>query len=373
MVLPSVALTDGVVRRDDTLADGRELFYYDDPGSALPAERAHDARSLDPRQETASMRHDVLTGEWVSIAAARQNRVFLPPPDLDPLAPAGPTNPSEVPDRYDVAVFENRSPSFGPATGEGESVADEDRATGTTVLGRSRPSIGRCEVVCFSPEHEGSLGSQSPARLRTVVEAWADRTAALSALPGVEQVFPFENRGEAIGVTLRHPHGQIYAYPYVTPRTQRLVAAVEDHGPGLFDEILAFELASERSIVHGEHWSAFVPFAARWPLELHVMPHRHVADLAETDSAERGELAELLPRLLQGIDALYGDPTPYIAAWHQAPVRSHRDIRLTLQITSPRRAPDRLKYLAGSESAMGAFIGDVLPETQAAAWKEAVR
>ncbi len=368
--LPSLALSDGVVRRDDTLADGRALFYYDDAGSALPADRARDARTLDPRPETATMRHDALTGEWVSIAAARQNRVFLPPADLDPLAPASPSNPSEVPDRYDVAVFENRSPSFGPATGD-----DIDDATdiGDAPIGRTRAAVGRCEVVCFSPEHEGSLGSQSPARLRTVVEAWADRTAALSDMPGIEQVFPFENRGEAIGVTLRHPHGQIYGYPYITPRTRRLIDSVERHGPGLFDEILAFESASERLIARGERWSAFVPFAARWPLELHVMPHRHIADLAETDSAERAELAELLPRLLQGIDAIYGDPTPYIAAWHQAPVRRHRDIRLTLQITSPRRAPARLKYLAGSESAMGAFIGDILPEAQAAAWKEAVR
>lgn len=374
--LPSSTLTDGVVRRDDTLADGRRLYYYDDAGSTLPTERARDARTLDPRPETATMRRDPLTDEWISIAAARQNRVFLPPADLDPLAPASPTNPSEVPDRYDVAVFENRSPSFGPATAEDVDLAHGGAADGGAAdgaVGHTRTSVGRCEVVCFSPEHEGSLGSQSPARLRTVVEAWADRTAALSQVPGIEQVFPFENRGEAIGVTLHHPHGQIYGYPYVTPRTQRLVAQVERHGSGLFEEILAFESASERLVVRGEHWSAFVPFAARWPLELHVMPHRHVADLAETDTAERGELAALLPRLLQGIDALYGDPTPYIAAWHQAPVHSHRDIRLTLQITSPRRAAARLKYLAGSESAMGAFIGDVLPEAQAAAWKEAVR
>jgi UDPglucose--hexose-1-phosphate uridylyltransferase len=370
--LPSSTLTDGVVRRDDTLADGRRLYYYDDAGSTLPPERASDARTLDPRPETATMRRDPLTDEWISIAAARQNRVFLPPADLDPLAPASATNPSEIPDRYDVAVFENRSPSFGPATADDVDDADPDAAAPGAV-GHTRTSVGRCEVVCFSPEHEGSLGSQSPARLRTVVEAWADRTAALSAIPGIEQVFPFENRGEAIGVTLHHPHGQIYGYPYITPRTRRLVAQVERHGPGLFDEILAFESASERLIVRGEHWSAFVPFAARWPLELHVMPHRHVADLSETDTAERGELAELLPRLLQGIDAIYGDPTPYIAAWHQAPVRSHRDIRLTLQITSPRRAAARLKYLAGSESAMGSFIGDVLPEVQAAAWTEAVR
>ncbi|MDH6180019.1 UDPglucose--hexose-1-phosphate uridylyltransferase [Microbacteriaceae bacterium SG_E_30_P1] len=351
-------LTGGITKHPTTLADGRELIYYDDADTTLGPERATDARTLDPRPATATMRQDPLTGDWISIAAARQNRVFLPPANLDPLAPQSPGNPSEVPNRYDVAVFENRSPSFGPQLG-----ALDLEGLG---LGRTAPSHGRCEVVCFSPEHEGAFGSLSRSRARTVIEAWADRTAALSALPGVEQVFPFENRGEAIGVTLQHPHGQIYSYPYVTPRTQRLMASIEEFGPGLFESILEFELASERVLLQGEHWVAFVPFAARWPLEVHVLPRRHVPDLAETTEAERDELAPFYLRVLRGLDALYDTPTPYIAAWHQAPVRRMRDdIRLMLQVTSPRRAADRLKFLAGSEAAMGAWIGDVPPETQA--------
>ena len=370
----------GVVKRSTRLADGRELIYYDDPGTTLGPERAIDARELAPRPDTATMRRDVLTGDWVSIAAARQNRAFLPPAELDPLAPQTPTNPSEIPSRYDVAVFENKSPSFGPAL----AVAHGDAPAGTDAprdlddlaapgLGRTRTSVGRCEVVCFSPEHSGSFGSLTPTRARTIIETWADRTAALSALPGVEQVFPFENRGEAIGVTLPHPHGQIYAYPYITPRTTSLLASIDREGPDLFARILDFERAGERVILEGEHWTAFVPFAARWPIEIHLLPHRHVADFAETTDAERDELAPLYLRLLRGIDALYDSPTPYIAAWHQAPVHEHRDeVRLSLQLTSPRRAADRLKYLAGSEAAMGAWIGDVPPETQATALRAAI-
>jgi UDPglucose--hexose-1-phosphate uridylyltransferase len=351
-------LMAGVTRHETTLADGRDLIYYDDADTALPRERAADARHLDPRPATATMRQDPLTGEWISIAASRQNRVFLPPADQDPLAPATPHNPSEVPSNYDVAVFENRSPSFGPDLG----VAD----LAGLALGRTAASFGRCEVVCFSPEHEGSFGTLSETRARTVIEAWADRTEVLSALPGVQQVFPFENRGEAIGVTLRHPHGQIYAYPYVTPRTQQLIASIAEFGPGLFESILAFEQNSERVVLSGEHWTAFVPFAARWPLEVHVLPHRHIPDLTATTDAERAELAPLYLRLLRGLDALYDTPTPYIAAWHQAPVTVARDdIRLMLQVTSPRRAESKLKYLAGSESAMGAWIGDIPPEQAA--------
>ncbi len=347
-----------ITKHSTTLADGRELIYFDDADSALSGERAVDARVLDPRPETATMRQDPLTREWISIAASRQNRVFLPPADQDPLAPATPNNPSEVPSNYDVAVFENRSPSFGPALGELD-------LTGLG-LGRTAPSNGRCEVVCFSPEHEGSFGSQTVSRARTVIETWADRTAALSALEGVHQVFPFENRGEAIGVTLHHPHGQIYAYPYVTPRTTRLIESIRMHGSTFFEDILQFERESERVVLSGEHFTAFVPFAARWPLEVHMLPHRHFPDFAAMNSAERDELSELYLRLLQGIDALYETPTPYIAAWHQAPVVTSRaDIRLMLQVTSPRRAESKLKYLAGSESAMGAWIGDIPPEQAA--------
>ena len=378
--LPGEALGAGVVKRPTRLADGRDLIYYDDPGTALGPERSVDARDLAPRPETATMRRDVLTGDWVSIAAARQNRAFLPPAELDPLAPQTPTNPSEIPSRYDVAVFENKSPSFGPALtealGDAPAGADAPRDLDDLVapgLGRTRTSVGRCEVVCFSPEHSGSFGSLSRTRARTVIEAWADRTAALSALPGVEQVFPFENRGEAIGVTLPHPHGQIYAYPYITPRTTSLLASIDREGPDLFERILAFERAGERVILEGEHWTAFVPFAARWPIEIHLLPHRHVADFAATTDAERDELAPLYLRLLRGVDALYDSPTPYIAAWHQAPVHRGRDTaRLHLQLTSPRRAADKLKFLAGSEAAMGAWIGDIPPESAAARLREAV-
>ncbi len=359
-----------ITKREHTLADGRDLIYFDDADTMLAPDRKPDARVATPRPATAVMRQDVLTGEWISIAAARQNRAFLPPAHLDPLAPATPTNPSEVPDDYDVAVFENKSPSFGPELAAVGDVAVDFTSVG---FGRTHPSIGRCEVVCFSPEHEGSFGSLSPSRARTVIEAWADRTAALSAMPGVAQVFPFENRGEAIGVTLHHPHGQIYAYPYVTPRTSRLIASIDQLGPDLFERVLESERASERVVLSGEHWTAFVPFAARWPLEVHMLPHRQVPDFAATSSEERDELAGLYLRLLRGLDTLYDSPTPYIAAWHQAPVNEHRDdIRLMLQVTSPRRAADKLKFLAGSEAAMGAWIGDVPPESSAAFIREGI-
>ncbi|WP_307372867.1 galactose-1-phosphate uridylyltransferase [Microbacterium sp. W4I4] len=378
--MDAVQLGAGVTKRSTLLADGRELFYFDDPGTTLGDERSADTRELDERPETATMRQDILSGDWITFATKRQNRVMMPGADADPLAPQTATNPSEVPSLYDVAVFENRSPSFGPAlneaTGGVPAAVNPTRGLDDLAelgIGRTRTSIGRCEVVCFSPEQAGSFGTQSVTRARTVIEAWADRTAALSALSGIEQVFPFENRGEAIGVTLPHPHGQIYAYPYVTPRTQLLLDSIHRTAPDLMTRVLDSERASERVVLQGEHWTAFVPFAARWPLEVQLMPHRHVPDFAALTDTERDELAPLYLRLLRGVDALYESPTPYIAAWHQAPVHTGRDtVRMRLELTSPRRAADKLKFLAGSEAAMSAWTAEILPEVAAERLRAAI-
>jgi UDPglucose--hexose-1-phosphate uridylyltransferase len=364
-----------VTKRVTHLSDGRELIYFDDSDTQLGPERAADSRPPVPRPPVPELRQDPLTGEWVSIAAARQNRVFLPPGELDPLAPSTPGNPTEIPSDYDVAVFENKSPAFGPALADPGTDSRTALKSLTAVgLGRSGPAVGRCEVVCFGPQRTGSWADFSVSRARTVVAAWADRTAALSALPGVQQVYVFENRGQEIGVTLSHPHGQIYGYPYITPRTRGLLASVASYGGAdLMGDILAFEQKSERLLIAGEHCTVFVPFAARWPVEVHLLPHRHVPDLAATNAAERDEIAVLYRRILRAVDRLYNTPTPYIAAWHQAPLyRGREEVRLMLQVTSPRRTADKLKYLAGSETGMGAFIGDVAPEAAAARLREAL-
>ncbi|ALO67858.1 galactose-1-phosphate uridylyltransferase [Arthrobacter alpinus] len=350
------------------LADGRELIYFDD-GAHAKSHSAHDTRPLDARSEenTGELRYDALTGDWVAVAAHRQTRTYLPPADQCPLCPTTGANLSEIPDSaYDVAVFENRFPSLGPAVG----AIPANPAWGT--MGRA---FGRCEVVAFTPEHTGSFAGLSEERARTVIDAWAHRTQALSALPGVKQVFPFENRGQDIGVTLHHPHGQIYAYSYVPPRSEVMAAAARkfyDAHNGtatLLGDIVAKESASgERMIAQGEHFSAYVPFAAHMPLEIHMTPHRHVPDFAALNDAERDELAVMYLDVLRRLDNLYETPTPYIAAWHQAPLDSvlRPAGRFHLELTSPRRAADKLKFLAGSEAAMGAFINDTTPEQVAA-------
>jgi UDPglucose--hexose-1-phosphate uridylyltransferase len=353
-------------RIDSKLFDGRDLFYFDDEHSSLPAQREADKRPAADRPQTSELRYDPLTGDWITVASHRQERVVLPPAHSCPLCPSSSENLSELPDKFDVAVFENKGPAFGPGTG----VISEPG----TPFGFSTSAFGRCEVVVFSPEHEGSLANMPVERIETVIGAWMNRTKELMAIEGVVQVFPFENRGQEIGVTLHHPHGQIYSYPFVTPRTQLLVENVLAHGPQFFEELLRFESQSERVVLESEHFVAYVPYAARWPIEIHALPKRHVMDLSELNESEVADLAQFYKRLLEGLDRLYDTPTPYIAAWHQAPKLRHRDwIRLMLQITSPRRAADKLKFLAGSESAMGAFVGDIAPEATAKRLREVIR
>lgn len=348
------------------LADGRELLYFFDAGSQTgvsAAAASPDTRHLPPRPDTPRMRYDPLLGEWVSYAEHRQTRTHLPPASECPLCPSGSERATEIPAHgYDVAVFENRFPAFGPGT-----------ASAGPGAGPDAPAAGRCEVVAFAPEHNASFAGLSLERVRTVIRAWTHRTAELSRIPGVGQVFIFENRGAEIGVTLHHPHGQIYAYPYATPRTLRQLESAQAYhsetGGNLFADVLGRELREgTRLVARGRWWTAYVPYAARMPLEVHVVPHRSVPDLASLTDAEREELSGLYLDVLRRIDALYPTPTPYIAAWYQAPVEhpGRDSYRMHLQVTSPRRAENKLKYLAGSEAAMGAFIADVSPEETAA-------
>lgn len=347
-------------RTATAMADGRELVYFDDAAGA--ARRTPDLRTIEPVQNNPQIRYDAVLDEWVVIAAHRQERTHLPPTDQCPLCPSQPGRLTEIPaDDYDVVVFENRFPSLSMS-------ADRPGREG---LSAQRPGVGRCEVICFSSDHDASFARLSPTRLRTIGGALADRTAALSRLPGVEYVFCFENRGEETGVTLHHPHGQIYAYPFVPPRVQRALASAQRHrertGACLFCAILAEELAAQHRIVaETPHFVAFVPSAPRWPFEVHVYARQHVPDLVALPALQRQELLMLEADVLRRFDDLFDLQMPYITGVVQAPVSFGRDLsHLRLEIFSGRRAPGKLKYLAGSESAAGVFVNDVVPEEAA--------
>lgn len=354
-------------RHTATLADGRQIHYYNDAGD----EHFHvtDERTLPPRDAPSELRWDVFRREWVTVAAHRQDRTFLPDAAHCPLCASSDGRATEIPaPTYDVAVFENRFPSF---TGRSHAAPTPPSPASLSIGARGG---GSSEVISFTPEHTLSFVDLPVRRVRTVIDAWADRTKELAARDDVASVFVFENSGVEVGVTLSHPHGQIYAYPFVPPVQARQQEAVREYraecGRDLVEEVLSSERRDgTRVVLDVGDWVAFVPFAARWPIEVHLYPTVDVRSFADLDANLRDTLAKAYLNVLRRLRGLYDDPTPYIAAWHQQ--ADEGEGRLHLELFSIRRAAGKLKYLAGSESAMGAFITDVAPEIVAKRLRDA--
>ncbi|MDP9387350.1 MAG: galactose-1-phosphate uridylyltransferase [Actinomycetota bacterium] len=314
-------------------------------------------------------RRDPITGEWTTLATRRQDRTFLPPTEHCPLCPTRPgASPTEVPrPEYDLVVFDNKFPAL---------LGDPPPpATPGSPLYRVEPSKGATEVVLYSDDHRLTLADMGVAQIRRLIEVWAHRYAALGARDDVAYVLIFENKGEAIGVTLHHPHGQIYGYPEIPPRPRlELTTAMdhlEEHGTCVFCDVVARERADGVRVVdENRSFVAFVPFAARFPYEVHVAAHRHATSLLDLTDPERDALAELLATVLRAYDGLFGFSLPYIMAIHQAPTDDAAWLPVShfhIEFTPPHRSATKLKYLAGSELAGGAFLNDTAPEDTAAA------
>lgn len=318
-------------------------------------------------------RYDPTAGEWVTFATDRQERTYRPEGHcpLCPSRPGGP--PTEVPfERFEVVVFDNRFPAFSPAP--------PVPAVAGSALYPVAPALGRCEVVVYSDDHEATFADLPAARVRLIVDVWADRTAALGTEPAVAYVMPFENKGEAIGATLSHPHGQVYGYPEIPPRARRALEAARRHLEGtgrcVHCDVVAAELADGRRVVaESDGWVAWVPFAARLPYEVHVAPATHRPSLPTLTGRDRDALASLLSTVTRTYDRLWDFPLPYVMAVHQEPTDGDpgwRDLgHVHVELTPMHRSADRLKYLAGSELAGGAFVSDVAPEDAAARLREA--
>ena len=300
-------------------------------------------------------RFNELRGEHVVYAIHRQDRTFLPDRahcPLDPTKPGAP--PTEIPfEAFQLAVFDNRFPSF--------------EAPG-----------GAAEVVVYTDEHDGSFGTLSQARAEALMWVWRHRYEELGARPDVDYVMIFENRGIEVGVTLHHPHGQIYGYPFVPPVPALELAADERLGGCAPCELLQRELADGRRVLlQSDAVVAYVPEAARWAYEAHVVMREHRASLLDCTAQELRALAATLQALVRGYDALFERAFPYVMVVHQAPtaaapvsVMQHGHVHV--EFYPPLRTAEKLKFLAGSEQGAGTFISDTLPEETAAALREAI-
>ncbi|HXB63355.1 MAG TPA: galactose-1-phosphate uridylyltransferase [Solirubrobacteraceae bacterium] len=299
------------------------------------------------------LRFEELRGEWVDYAIHRQERTFLPSEEHCPLCPTHPGQPpTEIPfPEFEIAVFENRFPAF-------------------------EAPHGAAEVVVYTDRHNGSFATLPPQRARALMRVWRARYEELGARADVEYVLIFENRGVEVGVTLHHPHGQIYAYPFLPPVPAAERAADTRLGGCATCTLLARELDDGRRIVHdNERAAVYVPHAARWSYEAHVVLRAHRPSLTHCQPAELDALAEALQALTRGYDALFERPFPYVMAVHQAPTgddAAERAGHVHVEFYPPLRTAHKLKYLAGSEQGGGVFIADTLPEESAMALREAI-
>lgn len=299
------------------------------------------------------LRFEELRGEQVAYAIHRQDRTFLPPEDHCPLCPTKPGGPpTEIPfPAFEIAVFDNRFPAFAAES----------------------PSGGAAEVVVYTDRHEGSLGTLPAARVEELMWVWRHRYLELGAREDVRYVFIFENRGVEVGVTLHHPHGQIYGYPFLPPVPAREREADVRLGGCAPCALLQRELADGRRILfENDAVVVHVPYAARWSYEVHIVLREHRPSLLECEPRELQSLARALQRLVRGYDALFARPFPYVLAVHQAPTDGSGAGHLHVELYPPLRTAHKLKYLAGSEQGAGTFIADTLPERSAEALREAI-
>jgi len=322
-----------------------------------------------------------LREEWVVVAAHRQNR----PWSGEQVHSGAPASPSYMKDCFlcpgnlrvsgqqndaylDVFVFDNDHPCVAPFAPE-VSTAPSDGSG----VHRARAARGSAKVVCYSPRHDLTLAELSPDEIVVLLRAWQVEYRKLGALPEVEHVLVFENKGEVVGVSNPHPHCQIYATNFVFKTIEIEVQAARRHfdhtGRVLFQDLIAAELADGRRVIAENRAAiAFLPYFARYAYETYVAPKRSYPSLADVPEAELLDFALVLQEVLVRFDNLWRMEFPYVMVLHQAPTDggNHQSFHFHVEFHPPLRKPNLLKYLAGPEIGGGNFLSDTCPEDKAA-------
>jgi UDPglucose--hexose-1-phosphate uridylyltransferase len=347
--------------------DGRLLWYYwwTDP----PVVAAGPRQAMRLELPGLELRWNPFDEEWVMVAPSRQERTFLPPREQCPLCPTRLRSlQTEVPSStYEIVVFENRFPPLHRAPPQP-----------ARRLASVQPARGACEVVVYSQDHDATLADLDIEQITRLIEVWTERYLELSSRKNVKYVFVFENRGEQIGVTLSHPHGQIYAFPFVPPRVRRQLASSARHSRkhGSCLQCMTSqreEREKTRIVVKTPSIVAYVPFFARLPYEVHVTTRQHRTSLAELLPEERADLARVLQVVLRKYDNLWNSALPFTMSMLQRPADGKRypGCHFRIEFAPVHRGPDKLKYLAGCEVGAGTFINDRSPEKTAAQLRRA--
>ncbi|MBE3091926.1 MAG: galactose-1-phosphate uridylyltransferase [Actinobacteria bacterium] len=312
------------------------------------------------------LRWNPILTQWIIVATHRQDRTYKPPKDYCPLCPTKRGGlPTEVPDEdFDIVVFENKFPSLQKGLSEIEEVESE--------FFKHDKAQGICEVVLFTSEHNVVMSREPLGRYIKLVKVWRDRYQELGQREFIDYVYIFENKGEEVGVTLEHPHGQIYAYPFIPPIIERELASSKEHlhkkKECLFCRVIREEKSDGRRIItSNDSFTAFIPFFARYAYEVHIYANRHLPSFNDFYEKEEKDLAAILKDILMIYDNLFGFVFPYVMAIHQQPTDgTGRDYsHFHIEFYPPHRTKDKLKYLAGSEVGAGTFINDSLAEEKA--------
>ncbi|MBV8818771.1 MAG: galactose-1-phosphate uridylyltransferase [Acidobacteriaceae bacterium] len=315
-------------------------------------------------QPTADLRWHPFLRQWVCVAAHRQDRPQMPE-NWCPFCPGS----GRVPDHYDVYLYPNDFAAF--------SFENDPYDAAPHGIFAVTGAQGACDVVLYSPEHTLLPSKLSIEQWEKVIALWTRRTEELFAKDVVQYVAVFENTGVEIGVTMPHPHGQIYAFPFIPPLVSaELESAAQydrDHNECLYCKVLAAELADgQRIVAANEHFVSFLPFFGRFPTELHIYSRRHVAKLAALNTVEAASLASMLSIVRRKYDNLYASQMPLMMMLRQSPAHGdHAYFHFHIEFLPIRRSPTKLKYLAGIESGTGTFLNDTRAEQQAKKMREA--
>lgn len=335
-------------RRDHTKSDGRNVSLYGfEPPSGIAGPEL-----VGLGNHRSELRRDPLRNTWAIYSPHRQARPFMPANSADPLAPGRPgSDATEIPfSDFELAVFDNQ---FSSLQSNEVAAAPSRWATG--------PANGRCEVIVYTSESEGSLQTVGHERRVLFIEALIDRYKTLFD-EGAAYVLPFENRGQEVGVTLPHPHGQIYAFPSV-PEPQAAAARAFESGYDLIADHTSWEGVFD--VVSDDRFVAFCPPFARFPFETWIMPNRPCRGPWDLDAEGVEALARMLGDIPRRLDSLFDAPMPYMMSFQAAPRDSGDDFQFTVQFFPVMRDAGRLKYLASVEQFTGVFTVDVVPEQAA--------
>lgn len=308
------------------------------------------------------LRYHPLIDDYVMINSKRQNRPQMPK-DWCPFCPGS----GKVPEHFDVYRYDNDFPVLSQKPPEPDDVA-------TSPLFQTAEAYGKCEVILYSPNHQATLSTLPDAHVRRLVDLWCERFAELSADERIKYVFIFENRGEMVGVTMPHPHGQIYGYPWVPKKlaleTENCAKYYGQNGRCLLCDMLKDEQKDGRRMVfENRSFSVFLPFFSEYPYGVYITSRAHKQDLLQLDDQEKNDLAVTLKQTVGMLDSLFDFPFPYMMCMHQQPVNTgedySRDYHFHIEFFPPMRAADKQKFNASSETGAWAHCNPTSPEEKA--------